>query len=220
MKYKVEGDSLPVLICELNAGESIISEVGGRTWMKGDIETKTITNGGIGKAIGRMFTGEGMFVSQYIANSNCELGFASSFPGKIVAVELQAGESIVAQKGAFLAYTPEVTFNVFFQRKIGAGFFGGEGFVMQKFTGPGVVFLEIDGYAKTYDLANGETITCDTGVVAVMDATCKLEIKMVKGVKNMVFGKEGLFDTIVTGPGKVTVQSMPISAFASLFIKK
>lgn len=214
MRYTIEGGSLPVAICELQPGEVLISEAGGRTWMTGDIETEASTEGGLGKGIGRMLSGESLFLSRYTARAQGQIAFASSFPGSIIPYELKAGESIIAQKRAFMAATYGVNISLYLQKKIGSGFFGGEGFIMQKITGPGIVFLEIDGYSKEYTLGYGEQIVCDTGVAAFMQETCSLDIRTVKGLKNVLFGGEGLFDTVITGPGKVWLQTMPISSLA------
>jgi uncharacterized protein (TIGR00266 family) len=215
MKYIIEGSSLPVVVCELAAGEVLISESGGRTWARGDVITETTSGGGLGKSLGRVFSGESLFLSRYIAKSSAQIAFASCFPGSIIAKELEEGESVICQKSAFLAATEGVDISISFQKKLGAGLFGGEGFIMQKITGPGVVFLEIDGYASTVSLQPGERVVCDTGVVAIMDGSCRLDIETVKGIKNIMFGGEGLFNTVVTGPGSVVLQSMPISQFAS-----
>lgn len=215
MRYSIEGGSLPVVICQLEPGERMISEAGGRTWARGDVITETVS-GGSKKALGRMFSGESLFMSQYTANSNAEIGFASSFPGRILARELAPGESIICQKRAFLAATYGVNLSVFFNKSVGKGLFGGEGFIMQKVTGPGLVFLEIDGHCVDYNLAPGERLVCDTGVLAVMDESCTLDIQRVKGVKNVLFGGEGLFDTVVIGPGKVCLQTITIDKLAGL----
>lgn len=213
MRYRIEGDSLPAVIIGLEAGETMISEAGGRTWTLGPITTESVS-GGAAKAIGRMFSGESLFLSKYTAQGSAEIAFTSSFPGKIIAKELAAGESIICQKSSFLCATSNVNLSIFFQKKIGAGLVGGEGFIMQKITGPGLVFLELDGYTPEYELAPGQKLVCDTGVVAYMDETCSLDVQMVKGVKNMFFGGEGLFDTVVTGPGKVCLQTMPAAKLA------
>ena len=176
MRYRIEGNSLPVAILELDAGDKLISEVGGRTWSRGPIDTETKAEGGIGRSIGRLFSGESFFMSTYTARGKAEIAFASSFPGRIVAYELKPGESIICQKSAFLAASYGVDLSVFFQRKIGAGFFGGEGFIMQRITGPGIVFVEIDGHCVEYDLQPGEQIVADTGVVAMMESTCQMDI--------------------------------------------
>jgi uncharacterized protein (TIGR00266 family) len=216
MRYNIVGDSLPVVICNLEPGESMISEAGGRTWMRGHVVTDTTSGGGAKKVLGRMFTGESLFMSVYTAQSPAEIAFASSFPGRIVVRQLGPGESVICQKKAFLCATAGVDLAIHFQKKLGAGFFGGEGFIMQRVTGPGLVFLELDGHCTEYNLAPGEQLVCDTGVLAVMDATCQLDVQMVKGFKNIFFGGEGLFDTIVTGPGKVSLQSMTIPHIANL----
>ncbi|OQA13046.1 MAG: hypothetical protein BWY62_01449 [Firmicutes bacterium ADurb.Bin356] len=165
-----------------------------------------------------MFAGESLFLSKYTAHGPSEIAFASSFPGRIVAKELGPGESIICQKKAFMAATYGVQLAMHFQKKLGTALAGGEGFIMQRITGPGLVFLEIDGHAVEYTLAPGERIVCDTGVVAIMEDTCTMSVEMVKGVKNVLFGGEGLFDTIVTGPGKIHLQSMTIAQLAKLIV--
>lgn len=215
MQYRIEGGSLPAVIIQLSPGETMISEAGGRTWARGPILTET-KGGGVGKAIGRMFSGESLFLSYYTAQGPAEIAFASSFPGRIAVKELAPGESIICQKSSFLCATYGVELSVHFQKKLGAGFLGGEGFIMQKVTGPGLVFLELDGYCPEYYLNPGERLVCDTGVVAYMDASCQMDVQMVKGLKNIFFGGEGLFDTVVTGPGKVCLQTMSISKLAAL----
>ena len=216
MKYSIEGGTLPAVIIQLNPGESLISEAGGRTWSRGQITTENKAEGGFGKSIGRVFSGESLFMSRYTAQGPAEIGFSSSFPGSIVAWELRPSESIVCQKSAFLCATSGVELNIHFQKKLGAGLVGGEGFIMQRVTGPGIVFLEVDGYCKEYDLQPGEPLVCDTGVLAIMSASCQMEIQRVKGIKNALFGGEGLFDTVVTGPGKVYLQTMTVGKFANL----
>lgn len=218
MRYSIEGGSLPAVIIQLDSGETILSEAGGRTWSRGPIATEAKAEGGVGKSLGRMFAGESLFMSRYTAQGPAEIAFSSSFPGKIIARELQAGQSIVFQKRAFLCATYGVELAVHFQKKLGAGLFGGEGFIMQRVTGPGIVFLEVDGHCQEYDLMQGEQLTCDTGVLAIMDATCTMDVQMVKGVKNMLLGGEGLFDTIITGPGKVHLQTMTIAKLAKQMV--
>ena len=218
MQYSIEGGSLPAVIISLNAGEKIISEVGGRTWSRGDVTTETTSNGGAGKALGRMLTGESLFMSTYTANGPCEVAFTSSFPGRIVARELGPGESVIAQKSAFLCASYGTQLSVYVNKGVGKGLFGGEGFLMQKITGPGIAFFEIDGYCKEYDLAPGEKLVCDTGVMALMDESVTMEIQTVKGLKNKMFGGEGLFDTVLIGPGKVSIQTMRAKNVANLLI--
>ena len=216
MQYSIEGGSLPVVILKLEPGERVISEVGGRTWMKGDITTETSSNGGAKKALGRMLTGESAFMSNYTANSHAEIAFTSSFPGRIVAWELGPGQTIIAQKTAFLCATDGVELAVQVNKNLRAGFAGGEGFLMQRITGPGMVFFEIDGYCKEYDLKPGETIVCDTGVMALMEDTVTMDVQTVKGLKNKLLGGEGMFDTTLTGPGRVYLQTMSASGLAAL----
>ncbi|HHT51188.1 MAG TPA: AIM24 family protein [Eubacteriaceae bacterium] len=217
MNYSIEGGTLPAVIIQLEPGETILSEAGGRTWAKGPIITE-INTGGIGKGLGRLFMGESLFMSRYTAEGPAEIAFSSSFPGSIIAKELRSGESIICQKSAFLCATSDVQLSVHFQKKLGAGLVGGEGFIMQRVTGPGIVFLEVDGYCKEYNLDPGERLVCDTGVVAIMDETCQIDVQRVKGIKNVLFGGEGLFDTVVTGPGKVYLQTMTIPKLAKLMI--
>lgn len=214
MRYEIEGGSLPVLVIQLEQGESLVSEAGGRTWLKGPITTDTRADGGIGGSIGRMFSGESLFLSHYFAKGAGEIAFTSSFPGRIISRQLAPGESVICQKKAFLCATEGTKLDIFFRKKVSAGLFGGEGFIMQKVTGPGLAFFEIDGYCKEYTLASGEEIVCDTGVVALMDPTCKMDVRMVGSLKNAVFGGEGLVDTVITGPGKVMLQTMPVYKIA------
>ena len=215
MDYKIIGDPMPVVTCELAAGESMITERGSMVWMTPNMKMETKA-GGLGKALGRMFSGESLFQNIYTAQNGVGMiAFASSFPGAIRAIEVTPDHPIVCQKSAFLAATSGVELSIFFQKKIGAGFFGGEGFIMQKVSGSGIVFLEIDGSAVEYELAAGQQLIVDTGNLAMMDQTCQMDIQTVKGVKNVLFGGEGLFNTVVTGPGKVTLQTMPMSNFVS-----
>ena len=215
MNYEIKGEPMPVVICDLNAGETMITEKGSMVWMSPNMGMQTSAGGSLGKAFGRMFSGESMFQNLYTAQGGPGMiAFASSFPGVIRAVEIGPGKSIVAQKSAFLASEQGVELSVFFQKKMGAGFFGGEGFIMQKLSGRGMAFLEIDGYGVEYTLAPGQQMVVDTGNLAMMDATCTIDIQSVKGVKNVLFGGEGLFNTVVTGPGRILLQTMPMSAFA------
>lgn len=216
MRYRIEGTPLPVVICELNAGEQMITERGSMSWMSPNMKMETTSNGGIGKVFGRMFSGEAMFQNRYTAMGGPGMiAFASSFPGTILAVEITPDRPLIVQKSAFLASTTGVELSVFFQKKLSAGFFGGEGFIMQKLTGHGVAFLEIDGYTVEYDLAPGERLIVDTGYLATMDASCSMDIQSVPGVKNMLFGGEGIFNTVIIGPGKIRLQTMPINSVTS-----
>lgn len=215
MQYEIKGEPTPVVICHVENGETMITESGSMVWMSPNMEMQT-TAGGFGKVFGRMFTGENLFQNRYTARGGSGMvAFASSFPGKIVAVQVSPERPVIAQKCAFLAAEEGVDLSVFFQKKIGAGFFGGEGFLLQKLSGRGIAFLEVDGHGEEYFLAPGEKLIVDTGNLAYMDATCSVDIQTVKGVKNMFFGGEGLFHTVITGPGKVVLQTMPMSALAA-----
>ena len=214
MRYNITGEPMPVVICDVESGESMITEKGSMVWMSPNMEMQT-SAGGLGKAFGRMFSGESLFQNVYTARGGPGMiAFASSFPGSIRAVDIDPQHPIVVQKSGFLASESGVELSIFFQKKGMAGFFGGEGFILQKLSGHGTAFLEIDGSAVEYDLQPGQQIVVDTGNLAMLDATCTVDVKSVKGVKNMLFGGEGLFNTVVTGPGRVVLQTMPISNFA------
>ena len=216
MQYRIEGTPLPVVICDLNPGETMLCESGGRSWMSPNMQMQTQA-GGVGKAMGRMFSGESLFLNHYTAMGGPGMiAFASSFPGSIRAFQITPGQGIVAQKTAFLASEPGVELSVHFQRKLGAGFFGGEGFVMQRLSGQGMAFIEIDGYAMEYQLGPGQQMVIDTGYLAAMSETCTMDIVSTGGVKNALFGGEGLFNTVVTGPGLIILQTHPLSVVAGI----
>ena len=215
MEHQIEGGQLPVVICQLDPGETMITERGSMSWMSPNMKMETTAGGGLGKALGRMFAGDSLFLNRYTAQRGRGLiAFASSFPGSIRACDIAPGREIVVQKRGFLAAEESVKLSVFFQKKLGAGLFGGEGFIMQKLSGQGVAFAEFDGHVVEYDLAPGQEIVVDTGYLAAMDATCSMEIRTVPGLKNAVFGGEGLFNTVITGPGRIYLQTMPVSAVA------
>ncbi len=217
MKYEILGETLPVVVCYLEGGEKMITEGGGMSWMSPNMLMETTTNGGIGKAFGRMFSGEKMFQNVYTAQGgNGMIAFASSFPGSIKAYEISPGQEMIFQKSAFLAGEAGVELSVFFNKKFSSGLFGGEGFIMQKISGYGTVFAEFDGHVLEYELQAGQQIVVDTGHLAAMTAGCSMEVKNVPGVKNMLFGGEGLFNTVISGPGKVWLQTMPISNVAGI----
>lgn len=216
MKYQILGDTLPVVVCELENGEKMITEGGGMSWMSPNMKMETTTNGGIGKAFGRMFSGEKIFQNIYTAQGNGMIAFASSFPGSIKTFDIAPGQEMIFQKSAFLAGESGVEMSVFFNKKLGAGLFGGEGFIMQRISGYGTVFAEFDGHVVEYELQPGQQIVVDTGHLAAMTATCSIDIQAVPGVKNMLFGGEGVFNTIISGPGHVWLQTMPISNVAGV----
>lgn len=215
MQTEITGSFLPVLTCKLNKGEQVYTEAGGMSWMTQNITMETNTNGGIMKGLGRALSGESLFMNTYTAEKDEEeITFASSFPGQILEFDLKDGESIICQKKAFMCAEKSVDMKMHFRKKLGAGFFGGEGFIMQKITGPGRAYLELDGNITKKELAEGETLKVDNGYVAAMTEKVALDITTVKGVKNVLFGGEGLFLTTLTGPGTVWLQSMPISKLA------
>lgn len=219
LNYKIEGGHLPVVICYLEPGQTLCSESGAMSWMSPNMQMETNSGGGVKKALGRLFSGDSLFMNEYTAQ--CYTGmiaFASSFPGSIIPYEVTPGNGIIVQKRGFLAMEKGLDLSVYFQRKLGKGFFGGEGFIMQKISGNGLVFLEIDGHCVEYTLGAGESIIVDTGYLAAMSETCTMDIQQIKGAKNIFLGGEGLFNTKVTGPGKVYIQSMPIAQIADRLI--
>ena len=215
MQYEIKGEPMPVVICQLAGGESMITERGSMVWMTPNMKMETGA-GGLGKAFGRMFSSDSIFQNTYTAQGGPGMiAFGSSFPGTIRAIRIDPAHPVVVQKSGFLASEQGVELSIFFQKKVGAGFFGGEGFIMQKLSGNGMAFVELDGSVVEYDLQAGESMVVDSGNLAMMDATCTMDIQMVKGVKNVLFGGEGLFNTVVTGPGRIMLQTMPISGVAS-----
>ena len=215
MKYQIVGEPLPVVICNVEAGESLITERGAMSWMTPNMQMQTQGTGGFGKMMGRMFSGDSMFQNRYTAMGGPgQIAFASSFPGSIKAYEIAPGREVIVQKRGFLASSDTVELSVFFQKRFGAGLFGGEGFIMQRLSGHGTAFIEIDGFACEYNLGPGQQMIIDTGYLAVMDATCTMDIQSVGSMKNAFLGGEGLFNTVVTGPGKIILQTMPISGVA------
>ena len=215
MQYNIIGTPFPVVECQLAQGESMITEKGAMVWMSPNMDMQT-KGGGIGKMFSKAFSGESMFQNIYTpTNGNGLIAFGSSFPGQIMPVQISPGNEIICQKSAFLASEMGVQLSIHFQKKIGAGFFGGEGFIMQRLSGQGTAFLEIDGSLKEYDLGPGQCIVVDTGNLAAMSATCQIEIRTVQGLKNKMLGGEGFFNTVVHGPGKVWLQTMPMSNLAS-----
>ena len=214
MKYEIKGGAFPIVVCQLTKGEKMITEKGSMVWMSPNMSMET-TGGGLGKMFSKAFSGESMFQNIYTANGYGMITFGSSFPGKIVAIDIKPGRNFIVQKRAFLAAEAGVELSIHFNKKMGAGFFGGEGFIMQKLSGQGTAFVEIDGDLVEYELSAGQKIIVDTGNVAGFDSTVSIDIQTVKGVKNMVFGGEGIFNTVLTGPGRIWLQTMPIANVAN-----
>lgn len=219
MRYEIRGGNLPVAICYLSANETMYTESGGMGWMSDNFDMDTNMKGGLFGGLGRAISGESLFVTFYRCRGpEGMIAFPSSFPGKIEAVSLQPGQSIIAQKHSFLAAESSVKLEMHFRKNIGSGFFGGEGFVLQKITGPGTAFCEFDGDLVQYTLAPGQTLKVDTGHVAMFEPTISFDIEMLKGFKNILFGGEGLFLANLRGPGKVWLQTMPIPNLAHTII--
>ncbi len=215
MQYKILGETLPVVLCSLEENERMITESGSMAWMSSNMRMDTSSNGGLGKAFGRMFSGEALFQNIYTAQGGPgEIAFASSFPGSIKVFRLDAEHEYIFQKRSFLASTDGVSLSVFFQKKFGAGLFGGEGFILQKVTGNGLAFAEFDGHVVEYELEAGQQIVVDSGYLAAMSTTCSMDIRTISGAKNIIFGGEGLFNTVITGPGHVWLQTMPALSVA------
>ena len=217
IKYVIEGGNLPVVICYPEAGQALCTETGAMSWMSPNMRMETNTGGGLKKVFGRLFSGESIFMNEYTAMGSAGMiAFASSFPGSIIPYRVTPGNGIIVQKRGFLAMEKGLDVSIYFQKRLRAGFFGGEGFIMERIAGDGMIFLEMDGYCKEYTLEVGQSIIMNTGYLAAMSDTCTMDIEMVKGVKNVFLGGEGLFNTRVTGPGKVYIQSMPISNMAQV----
>ena len=215
MQYELKGGAFPVVVCRLNSGESMITEKGSMVWMTPNMEMTTTGGGGIGKMFSKALTGESMFQNIYTARGEGMITFGSSFPGQILPLEVTPGKSFILQKSAFLASEAGVQLSMHVNQKLGAGFFGGEGFIMQKLTGNGIAFAEVDGELVEYTLDPGEQMVVDTGYVMGFELSVSMDIQQVKGLKNMVLGGEGLFNTVLTGPGKIWLQTMPISGVAA-----
>lgn len=215
MQYELKGGAFPVVVCRLNSDESMITEKGSMVWMTPNMEMTTTGGGGIGKMFSKALTGESMFQNIYTARGEGMITFGSSFPGQILPLEVTPGKSFILQKSAFLASEAGVQLSMHVNQKLGAGFFGGEGFIMQKLTGNGIAFAEVDGELMEYTLAPGEQMVVDTGYVMGFELSVSMDIQQVKGLKNMVLGGEGLFNTVLTGPGKIWLQTMPISGVAA-----
>ena len=210
MPYEIKGGNFPAVICHLESGERMITEKGSMVWMSPNMEMQT-HGGGLGKMFSRAFSGESMFQNTYTARGGPGMiAFGSSFPGTIKPVTIAPGQEMILQKNAFLASEAGVELSIHFNRKLGAGLFGGEGFILQRLSGSGTAFVEIDGELVEYELKPGQKIVVDTGNVAGFTPGVEMDIQQVPGMKNMLLGGEGLFHTVLTGPGRVWLQTMPI----------
>ncbi len=216
MEYKINGSVMQVLEMRLSQGDAIYTESGGMAWMAGDIEMSTSGRGGLGKMLGRALSGESLFMTTYTCNSGQGLiTFAPEAPGKVVPVELGAGEDIIVQRDAFMCAEDSTDLSMHFRKRLGAGLFGGEGFIMQKVTGPGMAFMEIPGEVVEYNLDQGQLLKVDPGHVAGFQPSVDFDIQMVKGVSNVLFGGEGLFLATLRGPGRVWLQTMTFPNLAA-----
>ena len=210
MQYEIVGEPYPAVVCHLQRGEQMKTEKGSMIWMDPVMKMET-TGGGARKMFGKLFSGESMFQNIYTAQSDGLIAFGSSFPGQILPIEIHPGTDFIAQKMSFLASEMSVDLSLHFNEKLGGGFFGGEGFIMQRLSGQGMAFLECDGSLVRYDLAPGQSMVVDTGNVLGFTGNVRLEIQRIKGAKNVLLGGEGLFNTILTGPGTIYLQTMPLS---------
>ncbi|MBQ8232397.1 MAG: TIGR00266 family protein [Lachnospiraceae bacterium] len=213
MRYEIKGGSFPVVECQLENGEQMITERGSMVWMSSNMQMET-SGGGLGRMFSKVLSGESMFQNVYTAKGNGLIAFGSSFPGQIKPIQIGRGQEMIVQKSAFLAAQSGVELSIHFSKKLGAGLFGGEGFIMQRLSGNGIAFVEIDGELIEYELQAGQQIVVDTGNVAGFTPGVQMDIRQVPGMKNMLLGGEGIFNTVLTGPGKVWLQTMPISNVA------
>jgi uncharacterized protein (TIGR00266 family) len=210
MRYQISGTVMQTLAIDLAPGEVVYSQTNSMCWMNDAVEMNTHTGGGVFAGISRMLSGGSLFITEFTGRGNGHVAFAPRFPGTILAVQLAAGQSLVCRKETFLCAEKSVTFAIAWQQRIGAGLFGGQGFILQQVTGPGTVFLDLSGEIVERDLAAGERLLVHAGHVGVIDPTVQFDIQMVPGFKNILFGGEGLFLATLTGPGHIALQSMPI----------
>ncbi len=216
MRYEIHGTTMQTLDVHLERGEAVYTESGGMAWMSGDIDMKTSSRGGLLAGLGRKLAGESLFMTTYTCRGEqCLLTFTPEAPGKILPFTLAAGQSLICQKDAFMCAEASVKLEMHFRKRLGTGLFGGEGFILQKVTGPGVVFLEVAGEVRDYELQPGQVMKVDPGHIALYEPTVKYDVSMVKGVTNILFGGEGLFLATLTGPGRVWLQSLPLSNLAA-----
>ena len=214
MQYEIKGGAFPVVECRLQRGEKMITERGSMMWMSPNMNMET-QGGGLGKMFSKALSGESMFRNIDTAQGEGLIAFGSSFPGRILPVQVGSGVDYIVQKRAFIAAEYGVETSIAFSKKLGVGFFGGEGFIMQRLSGQGMAFIEIDGELVEYHLAPGQQIVVDTGSVAGFESTVSMDIRQVAGLKNKLLGGEGFFNTYLTGPGRVLLQTMPIQTMAS-----
>ncbi len=216
MKYQILGKTVPTVEVTLNKGEGMYTQSGGMAWQTQGIKMSTNARGGVMKSLGRIFTGESIFMSSYTAEvDEAKIAFASTVPGDVIPIDMsKLSNGIMLQKGAFLCAEEDIQLQVKFTKRFSAGLFGGEGFILQQATGKGMLFLEIDGDPVIKELAAGEVLKVDTGNVVAFEPSVSYEIETVKGLGNIFLGGEGLFLTKLTGPGKIIIQSQNFMDFA------
>ncbi|MCW2285979.1 uncharacterized protein (TIGR00266 family) [Rhodoblastus acidophilus] len=214
MRYKISGTMMQTVEIDLDPGETVFSQTSCMCWMNDLVEMDTHTGGGFLSGVMRSLGGGSFFITEFTARGNGHVAFAPRFPGAILPIVLQPGQSLICRKETFLVAEKSVQLEIAWQQRFGAGLFGGEGFVLQKVTGPGTVFLDLSGEVVERDLAPGERLLVNAGHVGIMDPSITFDIQMVKGFKNILFGGEGLFLATLTGPGHVALQSMPIMNLA------
>ena len=219
MQFNISGTTMQTVSIDLQAGETIYSQRNVMAWMTDNMQMNTTTGGGLFQAIKRSLSGGGMFVIDYTAAGPARIAFAARFPGQILPFTLQPGESLVCRKETFLCAEKSVQLDIAFQQRLGAGFFGGEGFILQRVTGPGTVWLDLSGEVVVEELAPGQRLLVHAGHVGIQTPGVQFSIQMVRGFRNVLFGGEGLFLATVTGPGKVWLQSMPVMNLAEEIAK-
>lgn len=215
MEYEIIGETMPLVTLILSRGEFVKSRAGAMKWMDNSIKMETGMDGGVGGFLKRKVMKESGMINTYTAEKDgSRIAFGHTFPGHIIALDV-TNNSIICQKRAYLCSTKDVELEIAFQQSLGSGFFGGEGFVMQKLLGRGQAFVEIDGEVVEMDLDENQIIKVETGSVGMYEESVEMNIEKVKGMKNMLFGGEGIFLTSLKGPGKVWLQTMPIQSMAS-----
>lgn len=216
LEYKIDGTTLQVVTIQLEPGVRVYSESGGMSWMSGNVEMDTSTGGGLGKMFRRALSGESLLIVDYYLDSGQGIvAFSSEFPGKIMDLHLADGEQVIVQKDAFMCAEKSVDLDMHFRKRLGVGLFGGEGFILQRLTGPGDAFVEFDGEIVTYDLEPGQVLKVDTGHVAMFQPSVDFDVTILKGFRNILLGGEGLFLATLRGPGRVWLQTMPLMKLAN-----
>jgi uncharacterized protein (TIGR00266 family) len=214
MRYEVTGTTMQTVSIDLSRGEQLYSQTASMAWMTPTIRMDTHTGGGIFAGLKRAIAGGGLFITEFLAEEAGHIAFAPRFPGQIIPVTLATGQSLICRKETFLCAEKSVTLDIAFQQRLGAGFFAGEGFIMQRVTGPGTVFLDLSGEVIEKTLLPGEKLLVHAGHIGMQEPSVQIDIQMMRGFRNVLFGGEGLFLATLEGPGKIWLQSMPIMNLA------